>query len=260
MSALAQSHFAEALLDADRAIPPDVTSHTTRVPARRFGVYRNNVVASLVNALRIRFPAVARIVGDEFFAGMARLFVTAQPPRSPLLMRYGDAFPDFIAGFTPAAELLYLPDVARVEAARTRAYHAADMRPLDLCDIATQPPETLGALRVSLHPSIEIVRSAFPVVTIWAMNSGEAELTPIDDWRGEDALVARPALDVEMRALPAGGAAFLRALFNNETLGQAATLALADSDQFDLAANLAGLFGAGLVVAIEHSPLMEPAS
>jgi hypothetical protein len=113
---------------------------------------------------------------------------------------------------------------------------------------------------VTLHPSVEIVRSPYPVVTIWAMNSGEAELTPIDDWRGEDALIARPALHVELRALPAGGAAFLRALSNNETLEQAAMLALADSDQFDLAANLAGLFGAGLAVATEHSPLMEPAS
>jgi hypothetical protein len=230
------------------------------VPVRRFGVYRNNVVASLVNALKLRFPAIARIVGDDFFAGMARLFVTAHPPRSPLLMQYGDDFADFIAGFAPAAELPYLPDVARLEAARTRAYHAADVTPLDPADIATLPPETLGALRIWLHPSVEIVRSAFPVVTIWAMNSGEAELMPIDDWRGQDALIARPALDVELRALPAGGAAFLLALSRNETLEQAAMLALADSDQFDLAANLAGLFGAGLAVAINPSSILEPAS
>lgn len=260
MFVLAQADFAAAMLDADRAIPLDVTSHTARVPARRFGVYRNNVVASLVNALKIRFPAVARVLGDEFFAGMARVFVTAHPPRSPLLLQYGDDFADFIASFGPAGELPYLPDVARLEAARTRAYHAADVTPLDLGDIGTLPPDTLGALRIALHPSVEIVRSAFPVVTIWAMNSGEAELRPIDDWRGQDALIARPLLDVELRALPAGGAAFLQALSQNETLEHAATLALADSDQFDLAANLAGLFGAGLVVAIQRSFLMESAS
>lgn len=260
MSAFAQSHFAEALLDADLAIPQDVTSHTAQVPARRFGVYRNNVVASLVNALKLRFPVVARIVGDEFFAGMARLFVVAHPPRSPLLMQYGDNFADFIAGFGPAAELPYLADVTRLEAARTRAYHAADVTPLNPAEIAALPPETLGALRIALHPSVEVVRSAFPVVTIWAMNSGEADLTPIDDWRGQDALIGRPALDVELRALPAGGAVFLLALSRNETLEQAAMLALADSDQFDLAANLAGLFGAGLVVAVNPSPIVEPAS
>jgi hypothetical protein len=255
-----QSHFAAALLDADRAVPDGVTSHTAQVPTRRFGVYRNNVVSSLINALKLRFPAVVRIVGDEFFAGMAHVFATAQPPRSPLLMQYGDEFADFVASFAPAAELPYLPDVARLEAARTRAYHAADIRPLDPAEFATLVPETLGGLRIGLHPSVEIVRSAFPVVTIWAMNSGEAELTPIDHWGGEDALIARPALEVELRALPAGGAAFLLALSRSETLEQAVTLALADSDQFDLAINLAGLFGAGLVAAITDSPLMEPLS
>ena len=49
-----------------------------------------------------RFPAVERLVGEEFFAGMAREFVMAHPPRSPLLLTYGDEFPDFIAAFEPA--------------------------------------------------------------------------------------------------------------------------------------------------------------
>ena len=44
------------------------------------------------------------------------------------------------------------------------------------------------------------------------MNSGERELAPIENWHGEDALVARPHLDVNVRLLPPGGAAFLLAL------------------------------------------------
>ncbi len=133
---------------------------------------------------------------------MARVFVTAHPPRSPLLMTYGDDFPDFIAGFEPAAELPYLADVARLEAARTRAYHAADAEPVDPNLLRSIAPEALGGMRFVLHPSAEVVRSRHPIVTIWAMNAGEAELGPIEDWRREDALVARPHLDVEVRALP----------------------------------------------------------
>ncbi len=126
MFAPTQASFATALLDAGKPVPEGVTSHTADRPARRFAVYRNNVVAGLVKALGTRFPALSRIVGEEFFNAMARVFVIAHPPRSPLLMTYGDDFPDFIADFEPAAELPYLADVARLEAARTRAYHAAD--------------------------------------------------------------------------------------------------------------------------------------
>lgn len=245
-----ETPFAQALLDPGRGVPAGITSHTAATPARRFAVYRNNVAVGLVNALRKRFPAVERIVGEEFFAAMARVFVAGHLPRSPLLMIYGDEFPDFIAAFRHAAELPYLADVARLEAARTRAYHAADAEPLGAGDFAAVAAANLADLRVSLHPSVEVVRSEHPIVTIWAMNSGLAELSAIADWRGEDALVARPQLEVEVRTLPPGGAAFLHALARGETFAAAAEGAMAAHNEFDLAANLAGLIGAGLVAAI----------
>ncbi len=56
-------------------------SAPTAAPAlnRRFAVYRNNVAASLIEAMVQRFPAVCAIVGDEFFRAMAR--VSCSPRR-----------------------------------------------------------------------------------------------------------------------------------------------------------------------------------
>ena len=93
MPAPFETSFAEALLDADQPIPYGIAAHNAAVPARRFAVYRNNVVASLVKALKSRFAVVEKIVGEEFFAAMARVFVKERPPRSPLLATYGDYFP-----------------------------------------------------------------------------------------------------------------------------------------------------------------------
>jgi hypothetical protein len=121
-------------------VPHGVTAHTGAPHARRFAVYRNNVVTGLIRTMKTRFPATERAVGDEFFAAMAHAFVTAHPPRSPILMTYGDDFPAFIAGFPPAADVPYLADVARIEAARTRAYHAADadaIEPAKSCALLT---------------------------------------------------------------------------------------------------------------------------
>ncbi len=65
-----------------------------------------------------------------------------------------------------------------------------------------------------------------PIVTIWAMNSGAQKLAPIETWSAEDALIVRPYLDVEVRLLPPGGAAFLQALAEGRSLGAAADAAL----------------------------------
>jgi Putative DNA-binding domain len=250
MFASTQDAFASALLDAARPIPAALTSHTTREPVKRFAVYRNNVVVGLIDALADRFPVTSRLVGEEFFRAMARIYVTAHPPQSPLLMVYGDGFPDFIAGFAPAAEVIYLADVARLEAARTRAYHAADAETVDPRELAALDQHMLGGLRILPHPSAQIVRSPHPIVTIWAMNSGELALGPIEDWRGEDALVVRPRLDVEVRSLPRGGAAFLAALLAGEALAAAIEAAQRESADFDLVVNLAGLMTAGVATAV----------
>jgi hypothetical protein len=250
MFATVQAEFARALLDPEERLPQTLTSHTARHPRKRFAVYRNNVVVGLINALRTKFPATERIVGTEFFGAMAQLFITSRPPRSKILHTYGDNFGDFIASFEPAADVPYLADVARLEAARTCAYHAADAEPLSPEDFAGVAPDAIASLRLTLHPSLQVLRSRHPAVTIWAMNTGEIELGPIDDFAAEDALVLRPGLEVSVRCLPPGGAAFLQALASGHSLAEASAFGAEDDTRFDLAANLAGLIGSGAVVAL----------
>jgi Putative DNA-binding domain len=254
MASLFEVSLAQALLNPKTPVPEGVVAPDGRNAARRFAVHRNNFVSGLVKTLEARFPAVVKIVGREFFAAMARAFVVERPPRSPLLARFGDTFGDFIATFEPAGDLPYLPDVARIEAARTRAYHAADASPIGAKEMAAQDIRVAASLRFDLHPSLEIVRSKHPVVTIWAMNCGERALEPMETWHPEDALIVRPYLDVEVRLLPPGGASFLGTLAAGRTLNEAAEAALAESPQFDLTDNLAALVGWGLV-----SRIAEPA-
>lgn len=243
-----QRAFATALLDPELPPPPGVVSHLSTSPRGRFGVYRNNVMVALVGALEARFPATRRIVGEAFFHAMARVFAAGNPPRTPLMMAYGDDLPDFIERFEPAASVPYLADVARLEAARIRAYHAADAEPLAQHEFTEALRDRPESLCLALHPSAEIVTSAFPIVTIWAMNAGETELAPVTNWSGEDALVARPWLDVEVRRLPPGGAPFLEALCGGAPFGAAVEAARAATSAFDLSENLVVLLGAGLVV------------
>ncbi len=238
--------IAAALLDPERPAPePIALAHRSR-----FAVYRNNVVVSLIEALETRFPAVRRTVGAEFFANVARVFLARHPPRLPVITFYGEDFAEFLDKFPACADLPYLGDLARLEASRTRAYHAADIAPLGGAALASLTPETLATLHVAFHPAVAVVASRHPIVTIWAMNMGDVPLAPIEHWHGEDALVARPKLDIEVRRLPPGGGVFLKKLSQSECLAEAAGAALVAAPNFDLAANLAGLFSYGLVASI----------
>ena len=244
-----QSNFARALCDAGLPVPEGVIAHNSETPKERFAVYRNNRMVSLLEALEAHFLATRKIVGEEFFKAAARRFIAEEPPRSPIMVFYGEAFPNFLVNFEPARSVPYLADVAKLEAARTRAYHAADAKPLTGHALAAADPDVLAAMRFTLHPSLEIVPSSYPVVTIYAMNSGEMELAPIMDWRGEDALIIRPELQVEVRRISLGARIFLHNLADKKTLGEAAATALAADANFNVAENLAALFS-GLAIAM----------
>jgi hypothetical protein len=226
-----------------------VGPHGSR-PSRRFAVYRNNAYASLIDVLAGRFPATARLVGEAFFRAMARIYVAERPPASPVLLRYGGDFAGFVAEFPPAKPVPYLADVARVEWAWHAAYHAKDAELLSLVELAPVG-ECAHEAQLTLHPSLKVVRSAYPVVTIWqaAMRDGEHEQARLPAV-GEDALVIRPGLAVEVRRLPPGGAVFVQALADGATLLEAAEGALEDTATFDLEANLTGLMRSRAVVAV----------
>src|SRR5262245_57919223 len=91
-----QDLFAAALLDLGAPIPDGLSARGGWSIERRFHVYRNNVLCGLAAALEVRFPVVRRLVGDDFFRAMARGFVLAAPPRSPLLLDYGEGLPAYI--------------------------------------------------------------------------------------------------------------------------------------------------------------------
>jgi hypothetical protein len=249
MSIAIQGQFAKSLLNAD-LLPPAVLRAPEGADAKqRFGVYRNNVVVGLVRAMETRFPVVARLVGAEFFRAMAQAFVTEDPPRSPILFRYGSSFPAFIEGFAPAAKLPYLADVARLELARGSAYHAADARPLPPEAFASLDADKLGTTGVRFHPSVEFLSSRFPVVSIWRahQSAGDPRLSSFEP---EAALVVRPVMDVEVHLLPRGGYPFLTALAQGASFSRAAAIATAEVPGFHAVKNLAVLIEANAVLKL----------
>ena len=247
-----QAEFVASLRNPGLPPPASLSRPGGTSPNKRFDVYRNNVVASLIEALRASFPVVERLVGEEFFKATARAYIDHEPPKSPLLFLYGRTLGDFVEGFPPAASVPYLGDIARLEWARLSAYHAADRTPVTIDRLAQVPPEQLGDVAFQLHPSLALLSSRWPVFSIWAASSGLGSEDEVEMDRGEELAVIRPAFEIDTRRLPSGGYDFIHALQGGATLGQAAELAVTTTDGFELAQHLEGLFHLGAVTGISN--------
>jgi hypothetical protein len=239
-----QSAFTNALLNPALPTPDGLIDPDGRAAGKRFDVYRNNVVHSLIDAMGDAFPAIKKIVGEDFFDAMAGVYVRAYPPKTPMMMFYGQDFPAFLRGFEPAQSLPYLPDVARLELARRDSYHAADATPADAMVLTTLSPEALMETRFSFVPSAVLFQADTPANSIWHFNMVEQfQITSTQEW----ILITRPEMDVIAHVLDAATYAFLSALQNNDTLAIAADAGLAIDPEFDLSAAIGLMMGTQII-------------
>jgi hypothetical protein len=220
--------------------------------AARLRIHRNHVLRSLETALSATFPTVQALVGDEFFRGMARMFVVGDLPLQPVLSEYGAGFPRFTEGYAPAGGLPYLADIARLDWALNVAFHSPAEPRLTSADLASIPVEQLPAKSVSLAPGAAVLRSIYPIDRIWAAAQPGASSEPVDlDSGGARLLVLRRPDDAGFVSLSEGEASFLEALAGGHTLEEAAGLALATDAVFDLSPSFARLLHLQVFAAVQ---------
>ncbi|QIM48163.1 DUF2063 domain-containing protein [Pusillimonas sp. DMV24BSW_D] len=256
--------FAGALLDVNQVTPTALIAWSGSNVDRRFDVYKNNVMVSLLNALSDSFPVTVQLTGMDFFRAMARHYVVQSPPRTPVLAWYGETFPDFISGFAPVASLPYLADVARLEFAWLSCFHSADHVPISaqalrqgLADYESGHPEQGGgdAFFIELAPSVRVVESSYPIFSIWSAHQPESgvQFSEVDLSQAQSILLTRPGYAVCLDLVSADTARCLskaaQSGLGNELL---------DSVEFDIAALLALLIEREAIVSLKNNTTGVP--
>jgi len=244
-----QSTFTSALLAPALAVPEGLVDSKGRPAGKRFDVYRNNVIFSLLDAMQTAFPAIEKLVGPTNFRTMCGTFVRQHPPTSPILMFYGAAFPEFLRDFEQVQKYPYMPDVARLELARRISYHAADatsIKPEALGEIA---PELLMVARFSFAPAMQMIASNHPIVDLWEFNmmADAPKPAPI----AQTALITRPDFDPEIIAISLGTYHFLQSLQKGNTLSEAFENAADQDPDFDLSTTLGLMLQTRIITKID---------
>lgn len=207
--------------------------------------YRGNVFGNWSKALAGAYPIVRKIVGAEFFKGLAREYALAHPSTSGDMNEYGAQLAGFVASFPQTQDLPYLPDVARMEWLAHLAYHAADSRPFDFKALPALPENP----RLRLAPSCTLLVSGWPLARIWETHQ--------DDWRGaidvdlqagpDRILIHRPRWRVEVCSVAPGDYRFLESALGGATLGAALEAACTLDASFDASMALATWVRKGVV-------------
>ncbi|MFA6311769.1 MAG: DNA-binding domain-containing protein [Sterolibacterium sp.] len=209
--------------------------------------YRRSVLANLGGAVQATYPVLEAIVGKDFLTAAARRYALERPSTSGDLNAYGSDFDDFLAGYAPAADLPYLPAVARLEWLVQQVYGAADAQAQDFTALAATPPERWRELHFRLDPAHACLESTWPLARIWEVNQPDYDGDFLVDFdRAQTVLIHRRPGGTAVEALHPGEADFLRALGAGLNLDAAVEDATRFAE-FDLQASLQRFIAAGLL-------------
>jgi hypothetical protein len=217
------------------------------------GVLDRSDRSDLIELLAASYPVIRRLVGELSFRVVARRFIRSDPPSDVVPNSFGDDFPDFIRSLGNAACIGYVADVAELEMLQHKAHYAEHVRPLAALALSSVQAERLSGMRVVLHPSVYLVQSRFPIVTTWENHQTSDGDGMIERWVAEAAIVARPFLKVEVRRLPPGGYAFLRALSEGKNVAKAAKIAAQSAPKFDVVSSIRLIEEAKVVVGTQEA-------
>jgi len=247
-----QRSFTAALFDDASTVVPATISAPDGEEAGRFDIYRNNVRVGFEKALAIAFPVLERLMGEEYFRQIAEEFRLAHPSRAGDLHHIGGPFPGFLAQRFDATEYAYFPDVAELEWAYQEALVAADAAPIAAEALRDVAPSCYETIRLSLDPSVRLVRSDFPIIRIWSANQPGSPADEIIDLRGggDNVLVLRAREHVEFHRLSPGEFALLHAIAAGIPLGTALDAALSVDTRFDPGPALHRFFRLDLFTAL----------
>lgn len=247
-----QSIFAQSIYADENAILTKIKPSTI-ANNERLQIYKDNVLITLNQNLKAKYEAVCKLVDERFFKYVANEYIKNYHPTSGNLDEYGESFADFLRDFPATKELKYLPDIARLEWALHTAYFAADAEKIDSSALSKINPEQLGELHFTLHPSAQIITSAFPIEKIYLLAMGLSEENIDINSGGENILVVRPEYKIEMMVIDNAEASFLTELESGKNLFQAFEDANAIDNNFDLGMALQKFLGNGVFVEFNVS-------
>ncbi|MFW2372301.1 MAG: putative DNA-binding domain-containing protein [Gammaproteobacteria bacterium] len=183
-------------------------------PQQQIAICRDSVFGSLSLALSQIYPVCRKLVGDEFFDFMATQYIKKHYSVSPDLADFGKQLAIFIEAFKPLSELVYLADVARLEWAWHKAFHAVDYGLLDIYQLAQVPETDQPSLLFMLPPGSELISSIYPIDVIWLANQGQNKHDQVIslDQGGVKLLVWRKQYDMRIDTLHEDEWLFLNAI------------------------------------------------
>lgn len=192
-------------------------------PFRRgegIAVYRRNLLAVAVAALRVTYPTACSLLGQSTFEGLAADLLDLHPPTRGDWGEWGEELPLVIERAAPARKFPFIAPVAELDWLRHRANRAADNQ-FDPSTAGLLQSHRVDGIGIGLARHVGLIHSIYPLVEIhdWHVHPAMAREEFQVSASPRPVLVYRREFRVEQEYISNADYLFLRGLAAGRSVG-----------------------------------------
>jgi hypothetical protein len=134
---------------------------------QHLGIYRHSIQGILGQHLRAVYGVVAQLVGAEFFEYLTETYIDQSPPISTVLSEYGEDFSSTLLNHPALKNMPWIAEVARLEWARSQAWHGVNQAPRSFNDLSTLSEVEYNQVVLQLPDSAQLLESNYAIYDVW---------------------------------------------------------------------------------------------
>lgn len=174
-----EKNFQTHVLSGDHAVDSAITGNTAEQVATRLAVYSNGYRWRLLEVLELDYRLLAKLLGEKAFDQLGFEYIDAYPSHSFSIDIFAQYLPQFLTEKKPYCEQLHLSELADFIWALNVAIDAADASILTAQELAAVRQESWPEMRLTLHPSLQLLTYHWNVVDLWRALSDDKTLPEI---------------------------------------------------------------------------------
>lgn len=139
-------------------------------------IYRNNFYANLTNALTVVYPTVNKLIGENCFEYLCKLYIKNNLPKKSNLSNYGSNFTSYIQSIEELKHLKYLPSIAKLDYYMDHIYNSNETYKIEIRE------DNIGYFDdFKIKNYIRLFKSKHPIDFIYKFcNSKKQQIMPIE--------------------------------------------------------------------------------
>jgi hypothetical protein len=228
---------------------------SSNFPKERFEIYRQTIFENMINALKITYPGVWKLLGRTCANSVAYAYSkTAQNlPKTGCLDDFGEDFSQFLSTLEQLSELAYLRDYAHYEWLKHLAYIAPDSKPVDPSDLMSIPEGEIDHVRFHFCPSVYLFHSKYPLFDIHEIVKDASAKSITLKQEEAYGIISRQNNDIHTYWTAEDKWHLIKKLFEGATLLESVEYAQTINNNFDLSSAIAFVLQAQLVDKIIYN-------